>query len=152
MSTPINAAWDRLRQLPQDTLSSLFEDAGRVGKLSGHIDWQGEDGTSGILFDWSKTHLDDALLGGFEELAQLCGFVEKRAELFSGERVNVTEGRAAEHTAQRGFGAEASVEEAAGQKDQAESERCATVRRQESLAPAQGAATKALRVMRPVFA
>ena len=113
MSTPINAAWDRLRQLPQDKLSSLFEDNARVEKLSGRIEWEGEEGASGILFDWSKTHLDEALLSGFEALADASDFAGKRAELFSGARINVTEGRAAEHTAQRGFGAEASVEEAA---------------------------------------
>jgi glucose-6-phosphate isomerase len=40
------------------------------------------------------------------------GFAERRAALFAGDVVNPTEGRAAEHTAQRGVGNEASVEEA----------------------------------------
>ncbi len=68
----------------------------------------------GILFDWSKTHLDADLISGFEALAQAAGFAEARAKLLGGEIVNPTEGRAAEHTAQRGIGKETSVEEAAG--------------------------------------
>jgi glucose-6-phosphate isomerase len=46
------------------------------------------------------------------DLAQATDFAGKRAELLSGAKINNTEGRAAEHTAQRGVGAEASVEEA----------------------------------------
>jgi glucose-6-phosphate isomerase len=90
-------------------LNELFaRDPGRVEKLSGRID----TGEGGILFDWSKTHLTDELLAGFEALAQAAGFSEARARLFAGEVVNPTEGRAAEHTALRGVGNPASVEEA----------------------------------------
>ena len=107
------AAWERIKALPQAMLTDLFAgDDSRVERLSGRIGWgEGED-AAGIRFDWSKTHLTDDLLGGFEALAEASDFAGKRAALFAGETINVTEGRAAEHTAQRGFGTEASVEEA----------------------------------------
>lgn len=108
------AAWTALEKLERRTLAQLFADngEGRVAKLSGRIEW-GEDLTrGGALFDWSKTHLDDDLISGFEALAEVQRFAEMRAKMFAGEVVNVTEGRAAEHTALRGVGKEASVEEA----------------------------------------
>ncbi|WP_133365038.1 glucose-6-phosphate isomerase [Qipengyuania sediminis] len=130
MTDPIAAAWAHLKSLPRPTLGELFSaraDAGegadepagaeRVAMLSGRIEWE-EDGSAdrdggGILFDWSKTHLDRAHLAGFEALAEACGFAERRRALFAGKAVNMTEGRAATHTAQRGFGNAADVEEAA---------------------------------------
>ena len=58
-----------------------------------------------MLFDWSKTHLTDALLAGFEALAEAAGLRRAaRGKLFAGEVVNPTEDRAAEHTALRGVG------------------------------------------------
>ena len=112
MSDTIRADWDRLAAIPQQELTQLFDADGRVEALSGRIEWPTEEGTSGILFDWSKTHLTDALMDGFEQLAEACDFAGKRAALLSGARINVTENRAVEHTAQRGIGADASVEEA----------------------------------------
>ncbi|ALE16215.1 Glucose-6-phosphate isomerase [Altererythrobacter epoxidivorans] len=112
MSSPVQSAWDNLRALPNRTLVELFEDGERVGKMGGRIEWDAEEGSNGILFDWSKTHLSDELLGGFEALAAATDFGGKRAALLTGEKINVTEGRAVEHTAQRGIGAEPSVEEA----------------------------------------
>ncbi|WP_379547223.1 glucose-6-phosphate isomerase [Qipengyuania sp. DSG2-2] len=113
MTSKIDQAWTTIQSHGQKTLEELFAaDANRVGKLSGRIEWGEELTAGGILFDWSKTHLDDALLDGFEALAEARGFADKRAELLSGAVINVTEGRAAEHTATRGTGADASVEEA----------------------------------------
>jgi glucose-6-phosphate isomerase len=92
-----------------DTLAELFAaDPARVDKLTGRI----ELGESGIRFDWSKTHLTDALLAEYEALAEEMEFSVRRAALFGGQAVNATEGRAATHTAQRGVGAAADVEEA----------------------------------------
>ncbi len=103
------AAWNDLTP-GNETLAELFAaDPDRVAKLSTRLEF----GESGALFDWSKTHLTDGLLGGFEALADACGFPEMRRRLFAGETVNPTEGRAAEHSALRGVGKEASVEEAA---------------------------------------
>ena len=106
--------WAKLTSTPQSSLEVLFDDdQARFDAMSGRIEWASEEGANGILFDWSKTHLDEALLSGFEELADAAGFEEKRAALLSGAAINVTEGRAAQHTAQRGIGAEPAVEEAA---------------------------------------
>jgi glucose-6-phosphate isomerase len=105
--------WTAIEAHPQRTLEELFAaDAARVAKLSARLEWGEDRDTGGVLFDWSKTHLDDVLLGQFEALAEARDFTGRRAALFAGERVNVTEGRAAEHTAQRGVGAPAAVEEA----------------------------------------
>jgi glucose-6-phosphate isomerase len=104
------ALWTKLEALPRPTLKELFAaDGNRVDTLTGQIELgQGE----GIRFDWSKTHLDAAHIALFEELAQAVDFAGKRAALFNGEKINVTEGRSVEHTAQRGVGRDASVEEA----------------------------------------
>jgi glucose-6-phosphate isomerase len=59
---------------------------------------------SGIRFDWTKTHLDDAALTILNSIADAAGFDAACRALFAGEAVNVTEARAAEHTAQRGEG------------------------------------------------
>jgi glucose-6-phosphate isomerase len=114
VSDPVAAAWNALEAAPRVPLSELFGDPSRVEKLSGRIEW-GDEGEqpAGILFDWSKTHLSDDLLDRLEALAEACDFAGQRAALLSGERVNTSEGRAAEHPAQRGMGADASVEEAA---------------------------------------
>ncbi len=109
MNDSLQSAWARLKGLPSPSLAELFaEDGRRLDKLARRFDIPG----SGILFDWSKTHLDDAHLSAFGDLACAAGFAERRAALFAGEIVNPTEQRAAEHTAQRGVGRESSVEEA----------------------------------------
>ncbi len=108
MSDTVLAAWDALKGLPKPTLAELFGDTGRVGAMAAALELPG--GT--IRFDWSKTHLDAAHIAGFEALAEARGFAARRAALFDGEVVNITEGRAAEHTAQRGIGRDTSVEEA----------------------------------------
>ena len=102
------AAWADLAALPRPTLTELFADAGRLERLCATLDLPGGP----VRFDWAKTHLDPAHLAGFERLAAAMGFAERRRALFAGEVVNVTEGRAAEHMAQRGVGAEAAVEQA----------------------------------------
>jgi glucose-6-phosphate isomerase len=108
--TDKTALWAQLEALPRPTLTQLFAaDGGRVEALTGHIDL-GEEG--GIRFDWSKTHLDAAHIAVFESLTQAVDFGAKRAALFNGDKINVTEGRSVEHTAQRGVGRDTSVEEA----------------------------------------
>jgi glucose-6-phosphate isomerase len=110
VSEAVRAAWNRIEACERRSLADLFAaDGDRLGKLSARLDW--EEG--GAIFDWSKTHLDDELLTAFEALAEAQDFGGRRSALLKGERVNTTEDRAAEHTAQRGVGAETSVEEAA---------------------------------------
>lgn len=114
MSDGVATAWKRIEACRRRTLAEMFADEGdRVARLATRLDWSGDEASGGALFDWSKTHLDDELLAAFEQLAEAQDFAAKRAALLSGERVNTTEDRAAEHTAQRGVGSEAAVEEAA---------------------------------------
>jgi glucose-6-phosphate isomerase len=113
--------WDQLAALPRPTLGELFSavrdggegadepgGADRVAMLSGRIALD----EGGILFDWSKTHLDRAVIARFEQLAEAMDFASLRAKLFAGEVVNPTEGRAADHATLRGTGEGAKVEEA----------------------------------------
>jgi glucose-6-phosphate isomerase len=87
------------------SLVELFAaDPGRVEAMSFRV--------SGIWFDWAKTHLTAPLLSGFEALAVARNFSARRDDLFSGRIVNPTEGRAAEHSAERGEGAVESVQRA----------------------------------------
>ncbi|MHA6718824.1 glucose-6-phosphate isomerase [Sphingomonas sp. RS6] len=93
--TPIQA-------LETPALTRLFaDDADRLAALSLDV--------AGIHFDWSKTHLTGGAIDAFATLAGQMDFAAKRDALFAGEIVNVTEGRAAEHTAERGEGAPDSV-------------------------------------------
>ncbi len=110
MGDAVQESWDRLAALPKPRLTELFAaDADRASRLTGAIELPGGE----VRFDWSKTHLDAAHLDAFAALAEAADFAERRRALFDGEIVNPTENRAAEHTAQRGFGREDSVEEAA---------------------------------------
>jgi glucose-6-phosphate isomerase len=107
VSENIRALWEKLAGLPKPTLLELFAaDADRLDLLSSRLMLDEE----GMRFDWSKTHLDAPHIAAFEELAETSGFIAKRDALFAGEIVNLTEGRAAEHTAQRGMGNSESVE------------------------------------------
>ncbi|MBS0255740.1 MAG: glucose-6-phosphate isomerase [Proteobacteria bacterium] len=99
----------QLAALPRPALAELFAaDPDRAATLTGTVALA--DGA--MRFDWSKTHLDAAHVALFEQLAEAMGFATRRAALLAGERVNTTENRAAEHTAQRGLGSAAAVDEA----------------------------------------
>ena len=98
--------WSAIEALPATRLEVLFAAAAdRVAALS--ID------VAGLHFDWSKTHLTTDALAAFEALARATDLSGSREALFAGEAVNTTEGRAAEHTAERGEGAPDSVARAA---------------------------------------
>ncbi len=78
-------------------LTELFaQDASRVEKFT--IE------QSAIRFDFSKNHIDEKLLEKFVALAGQAALEDHRESLFSGGIVNPTEGRAAEHSAERGNG------------------------------------------------
>ena len=97
--------WRTIRSLPQISLNRLFEkDGDRVNRLGFE--------QSGIYFDLSKTHLTDDVIGAFHRLADDVGLSARTEALLSGEAVNISEGRAAEHCAERGTGNPASVENA----------------------------------------
>lgn len=96
------ADWSTIESLPQTPLLDLFaNDPNRLATLSLDV--------AGIHFDWSKTHLTREAVAAFADLAKASGLAAKRDALFGGEIVNVTEGRAVEHTAERGEGNPESV-------------------------------------------
>ena len=96
------ADWSTIESLPQTPLLDLFaNDPNRLASLSLDV--------AGIHFDWSKTHLTPEAVAAFAELVKASGLAAKRDALFGGEVVNVTEGRAVEHTAERGEGNPESV-------------------------------------------
>ncbi len=68
---------------------------------------------AGIYFDFSKLAVSGATLARLGELAGAVGFDAARAALFAGAVVNLSEGRAATHAAERGSGAAAVVAAAA---------------------------------------
>ena len=87
-------------------LDELFaHEPDRLGRL-GHT-------LAGLYFDWSKTHLDEALAAEFAKRAERMGFDAARHALFAGEIVNASEGRPATHVAERGSGAPEDVHLAA---------------------------------------
>jgi glucose-6-phosphate isomerase len=97
--------WTAIEALPPVTLADLFEaEADRLERLSFT--------QSGMLFDFSKTHLSKDAVAAFVALTDKAGLVAKRDDLFAGRVINPSENRAAEHTAERGEGAPESVAKA----------------------------------------
>jgi glucose-6-phosphate isomerase len=89
---------ERQQRDARKTLKQLFEaEPDRLSRFTFEA--------AGIYFDWTKTHLDPALLDEFEGRAERMGFSAARDALFSGGVVNPSEGRAATHVAERGSGA-----------------------------------------------
>ncbi|HEX8366625.1 MAG TPA: glucose-6-phosphate isomerase [Allosphingosinicella sp.] len=101
----MDEAWARIEQAEAAPLAQLF--AAEPDRLQRLVVEQ-----TGIRFDFAKTHLDRGLLAAFEQLAAAQDLAGAREALFSGAIVNPTEGRAAEHSAERGQGAPDSVERA----------------------------------------
>ncbi len=54
-----------------------------------------------LMFDFSKTRLDDEAISGLVDLASHMGVEDKRAAMLGGEKINTTEDRAVLHTALR---------------------------------------------------
>jgi len=78
-------------------LKALFvSEPDRLTKLSFEV--------AGIYFDWSKTHLDAAIVAAGIARAEASGLAAARDALFAGAIVNPSEGRAATHVAERGSG------------------------------------------------
>ncbi|WP_237072710.1 glucose-6-phosphate isomerase [Pseudaestuariivita rosea] len=74
----------------------LFDDT-RAAEFSARFD--------GLLFDYSKTNIDDKALKLLVELAVATGVMAKRHAMFDGDKINETEGRAVLHTALRNLDA-----------------------------------------------
>ena len=101
--------WEAIDRHDAQRIEDLFaRDAGRVAKLSLEV--------AGITFDWSKTHLDAELVSRFTVIANSQKLAERRDALFSGGLANATEGRSADHAAERGTGSPEAVELAAARR------------------------------------
>jgi len=89
--------WDDLKQHQAATTSrsilSLFDGGDRASDFSARAD--------GLLFDYSKTAIDAKTRDLLVKLAEATGVAAKREAMFSGAKINETEGRAVLHTALR---------------------------------------------------
>ncbi len=89
--------WEQLRSLAAEgrlrRIADLFEDTGRARRFSVRAD--------GMLFDFSKTTLDEDTLAALIGMARASGLEDRREAMFSGAKINETEGRAVLHTALR---------------------------------------------------
>ena len=91
------------QQFEVKPLGDLFAaEPDRLSRLSFEV--------AGLYFDWSKTHLDRALIKDFLARAEAMGFSAAREALFAGDVVNASEGRSATHVAERGGGASEDVD------------------------------------------
>jgi glucose-6-phosphate isomerase len=101
----VDEIWAKIAACGSNSLAELFTaDTDRTARLSGE--------QSGIWFDFAKTHLTSDLVSTFVDLANEMRLSSKRDDLFNGQIVNVTENRAAEHSAERGEGNRFSVQRA----------------------------------------
>lgn len=89
--------WDTLKAVAEGLgprrIEDLFADPERAGDFS----LKALD----MLFDFSKTQLDQTSLSMLLELIETRGLAEKRDAMFGGAKINETEGRAVLHTALR---------------------------------------------------
>jgi glucose-6-phosphate isomerase len=98
--------WRTIEQHQLQSLTGLFRaEPDRLSRLTLDV--------AGLHFDWSKTHLDTALIEAFTDLAETRDLAGAREDLFSGATVNASEQRAATHVAERGQGDPQHVAEAA---------------------------------------
>ncbi|MDF8333947.1 glucose-6-phosphate isomerase [Novosphingobium cyanobacteriorum] len=108
MTDQAAALWQELEGLSRPTLAELFAAPDRLDAFCTTLDLPG----GAIRFDWSKTHLSAEVTSVLARLATAMNLAGKRQALIDGDKINNTEGRAAEHTAERGVGNPASVVEA----------------------------------------
>ncbi|SMX41624.1 Glucose-6-phosphate isomerase [Actibacterium lipolyticum] len=89
--------WKNLRAKAENAkprrIVDLFKDADRAGTFSARL--------GDMLFDFSKTNIDDETLSGLIALAESADVAGRRDAMFGGEKINETEDRAVLHTALR---------------------------------------------------
>ncbi|SFH82492.1 glucose-6-phosphate isomerase [Modicisalibacter xianhensis] len=98
-----SVTWQALERLHRDTANDRIgdyfsHDPQRFEKMSLRV--------GGLFLDYSKHHLSDAVLAKLLELADHSALVQRRAQMFSGDIINVTEDRPVLHTALRSLGDE----------------------------------------------
>ncbi len=103
MMTRADPHWQALQQWQPQQIKYLIDSnpTARIDQFVHHV--------ADIRFDFTKTHLDDAVLEIFANIAAQQNFADHRRALFAGDIVNPSEQRAAEHMAERGDGAPDSV-------------------------------------------
>ena len=92
-TTQLAALRARRAATQMDMRRAFADDPGRFARFSA------TDGD--LLLDWSKCALDGETMNMLLALARAAGVEERRAAMFSGRRINVTEDRAVLHTALR---------------------------------------------------
>ncbi len=92
---------------PSDLWSDLATKSLRVPPMRELFDndasrlWKHTIDAAGLVLDASKNRIDDAVLESLFSLARGAGVEARRDAMFAGDKVNVTEGRAALHVALR---------------------------------------------------
>ncbi|MCC5881857.1 MAG: glucose-6-phosphate isomerase [Halomonas sp.] len=96
-----SVTWQALMRLRQDTADDRIRDyfsadPQRFDKMSLRV--------GGLFLDYSKHLVSEAVLAKLIELADHSALVQRRAQMFSGDIINVTEDRPVLHTALRNMG------------------------------------------------
>jgi len=96
--TKIKKNWEDLTQhaskIKKLHMRDMFrQDPARFEKFSVELD--------GLLFDYSRNIIDEKAISILCDIAESCNLTKARTALFSGEKINSTENRAALHTACR---------------------------------------------------
>ncbi|MGQ4877728.1 glucose-6-phosphate isomerase [Billgrantia sp. LNSP4103-1] len=96
-----SVTWQALMRLRQETANDRIRDyftadPERFAKMSLRV--------GGLFLDYSKHQVSDAVLAKLIELADHSALVQRRAQMFSGDIINVTEDRPVLHTALRNMG------------------------------------------------
>ena len=81
---------DHRADVADRSILTLFEAPDRAAAFSVRLD--------GMLFDYSKTNLDETALALLLDLATDTGVAGRRDAMFAGEKINETEGRAVRRT------------------------------------------------------
>ncbi|WP_404298510.1 glucose-6-phosphate isomerase [Halomonas sp.] len=96
-----SVTWQALKRLHDQTVNERIRDyftadPQRFEKMSLRV--------GGLFLDYSKHQVSDAVLDKLIELANHSALVQRRAQMFSGDIINVTENRPVLHTALRNLG------------------------------------------------
>tara|TARA_B100000678_G_scaffold289773_1_gene301133 strand:- start:20 stop:1690 length:1671 start_codon:yes stop_codon:yes gene_type:complete len=96
-----SVTWQSLLKLRDETADDRIrdyfaKDPKRFDKMSLRV--------GGLFLDYSKHQISDAVLEKLVELAEHSALVQRRAQMFSGDIINVTEDRPVLHTALRNLG------------------------------------------------
>lgn len=85
-----------LPEVPINLAEAFEADPQRLERLSGSL--------AGLYVDFSKTHIDQAIVTTYQQQLHSLDFAGQRAKLFAEDMVNISEQRAATHVAERGSG------------------------------------------------